>query len=158
QMLHPAPSPEHLARFRDEAAALAKLTHPHVVQVFASGDHDGRPYFVMEYIAGGTLAQQMGDRPQPPADAARLVMLLARAVHAVHRQGIIHRDLKPANVLLASPADEPALNTVCGLPKVSDFGLVKHLEANANRTADGAIIGTPNYMAPEQALGDSDDV
>jgi serine/threonine protein kinase len=153
QLLHPAPSAEGLARFRAEAEALARLRHPHVVQVHAAGEQDGRPYFVMEYVEGGGLDQKVQGRPQPPADAARLVMLLARAVGTAHRQGIVHRDLKPANILLAPPADEPALNTAYGLPKVSDFGLSKTLGEDQGRTAGGTILGTPGYMAPEQAAG-----
>jgi hypothetical protein len=128
------------------------------VQVHAAGEQDGRPYFVMEYVEGGGLDRMIQGRPQPPGDAARLVLLLARAVGAAHRQGIIHRDLKPANILLAPPADESALNTAYGLPKVSDFGLVKTLGEDPGRTADGKILGTPGYMAPEQALGRVDAV
>jgi serine/threonine protein kinase len=158
QLSHPAPSAEALGRFRAEAEALAKLRHPHVVQVYAAGEQDGRPYFVMEYIEGGGLERAIADRPQPPADAARLVMLLARAVQAAHRVGIVHRDLKPANVLLAPPADEPALNTAYGLPKVSDFGLAKTLGEGQGRTADGAVLGTPCYMAPEQTSGVPEEV
>src|SRR5262249_29191938 len=158
QLLHPAPSGEGLARCRAEAEALARLRHPHVVPVYAAGEQGGRPFFVMEYVEGGGLDQKVQGRPQPPADAARLVMLLARAVHAAHQQGIVHRDLKPANVLLAPPADEPALNTAYGLPKVSDFGLSKTLGEDQGRTAGGTVLGTPGYMAPEQASGRPEDV
>jgi serine/threonine protein kinase len=158
QLLHPAPSAEAMARFRAEAEALARLRHPHVVQVYAAGEQDGRPYFIMEYVEGGGLDEKVRGQPQPPADAARLVMLLARAVQAAHQQGIVHRDLKPANVLLAPPADEPALNTAYGLPKVSDFGLSKALGEDPGRTAGGTILGTPGYMAPEQASGRPEDV
>jgi hypothetical protein len=158
QLLHPAPSAEGLARFRAEAEALARLRHPHVVPIHAAGEQDGRPFFVMEYVEGGGLDRKINGRPQPPADAARLLMLLARAVHAAHQQGIVHRDLKPANVLLAPPADEPALNTAYGLPKVSDFGLSKTLGEDQGRTAGGTVLGTPGYMAPEQAAGRPEDV
>jgi serine/threonine protein kinase len=158
QLLHPAPSAEGLARFRAEAEALARLRHPHVVQVHAAGEQDGRPYFVMEYVEGGGLDRKLNGRPQPLADAARLVMLLARAVHAAHQQGIVHRDLKPANILVAPPADEPALNTAYGLPKVSDFGLSKAVGEDQGLTAGGTILGTPGYMAPEQADGRPEDV
>ncbi len=157
-LLHPAPSDEGRARFRAEAEVLARLHHPHVVPVHAAGEQDGRPFFVMEYVEGGGLDRKVSGRPQPPADAARLVMLLARAVHADHQRGIVHRDLKPANVLLAAPADEPALNTAYGLPKVSDFGLSKTLGQDQGRTEDGRILGTPGYMAPEQATGRPEDV
>jgi serine/threonine protein kinase len=145
--------PEELARFRAEAEAVARLQHPHIVQIFATGEQDGQPYFALEYVAGGSLEQKLQGRPQPSQDAARLVMLLARAVHAAHQQGIVHRDLKPANVLLAAPADEPALNSAYGCPKVTDFGLVKYLDGAQVQTASGALLGTPNYMAPEQAAG-----
>jgi hypothetical protein len=158
QLLHPAPSGEGLARFHSEAEALARLDHPHVVKVHAAGERDGRPFFVMEYVEGGGLDRKIDGRPQPPADAARLVMLLARAVHSAHQQGIVHRDLKPANVLMAPPADEPALNTAYGLPKVSDFGLSKTLGEDQGRTAGGQLLGTPAYMAPEQASGRPEDV
>jgi hypothetical protein len=153
-----APTAEGLARFRAEAEALARLRHPHVVQVYAAGEHGGRPYFVMEYVEGGGLDAVLGGRPQPTAEAARLVMLLARAVHAAHREGIVHRDLKPANVLLGPPADEPSLNTAYGLPKVGDFGLAKHLGEDQGLTAGGQVLGTPGYMAPEQAAGRPEDV
>ncbi|HJT76245.1 MAG TPA: protein kinase, partial [Gemmataceae bacterium] len=132
--------------------AVARLQHPHVVQVFSWGEHDGLPYLVMEHVAGGGLDHRIAGRPQPPADAARLVALLARAVHAAHKAGIIHRDLKPANVLLAPAADEPALNTAYGWPKVSDFGLARQSDAG-EQTASYGVLGTPAYMAPEQAAG-----
>jgi hypothetical protein len=149
--------PDRLARFRAEAEAVARLRHPHIVQIFTWGEHHGRPYFVMEYVEGGSLDQAVGGRPQPPADAARLVLLLARAVDAAHQQGIVHRDLKPANVLLAPPADEPALNTAYGCPRVSDFGLAR-LPDSATQTASGTLAGTPPYMAPEQAAGRTKEV
>ncbi len=145
---------EQLARFHREAEAVARLRHSHIVQVFAGGEHGGQPYFVLEFVEGGSLDRKLQGKPQPPRDAARLVLLLARAVHAAHAQGIIHRDLKPANVLLAPPADEPALNTPYGCPKVTDFGLVKCLDDAVEQTAAGTILGTPSYMAPEQASGD----
>jgi hypothetical protein len=153
-------SPEELARFRDEAEAVARLRHPHIVQVFATGEHHGQPYLVLEYLEGGPLGRRLQGRPQPPGDAARLVLLLARAVHAAHGQGVIHRDLKPSNVLLAPPADEPALNTPYGWPKVADFGLAKFVgEALApERTQTGQVLGTPRYMAPEQAQGAVKDI
>jgi serine/threonine protein kinase len=151
-------SEEHRLRFRSEAEAVARLSHPHVVQIHASGEHDGHPFFVMEFVPGSSLAQALAGGPQPPREAARMVLLLARAVHAAHQKGIVHRDLKPANVLLASPADEPALNTAWGWPKVSDFGLARHLDAGQRRTADGVVVGTPAYMAPEQAAGRSQEI
>jgi serine/threonine protein kinase len=143
-----------LLRFRAEAESIARLRHPHIVQVFTTGSQAGRPFFVMEYLDGGSLAGQVHGRPQPPRDAARLVLLLARAVHAVHQQGILHRDLKPANVLLAAPADEPALNTAWGYPKVADFGLARQVDQVNPLTATGQAVGTPAHMAPEQVRGE----
>jgi hypothetical protein len=145
---------EALARLRAEAEALARLPHRHIVQVFASGEHEGRPYFVQEFVEGGSLDRKVRGRPQEPREAARLVRLLARAVHAAHGCGIVHRDLKPANVLLAPPSDEPALNTAYGCPKVADFGLAKYLDGTQAQTATGVGVGTPLYMAPEQTRGD----
>jgi WD40 repeat protein len=135
--------PDELRRFRAEAEAVARLQHPHVVQIFEVGDHNGLPYFSLEYCGGGSLAAQLNGTPQPPREAAPLVETLARAMHAAHQQGIVHRDLKPANVLL----------TAEGTPKITDFGLAKKLDDAAGPTASGAIVGTPSYMAPEQAGG-----
>jgi serine/threonine-protein kinase len=133
--------PEVSVRFLAEAEAVARLLHPNIIQIFAFGAHDGRPYFEMEYAAGGSLADRLDGTPRPARDAARLVETLARAVHEVHRVGIVHRDLKPANVLLT--ADDT--------PKVADFGLAKVLEAEARLTHTLRIVGSPSYMAPEQA-------
>jgi eukaryotic-like serine/threonine-protein kinase len=146
---------EALARLRAEAEALARLKHHHIVLVFASGEHDGQPYIVQEFVEEGTLQEKIRGEPQEPREAARLVRLLARAVHAAHSCGIIHRDLKPGNVLLAPLTDEPALNTAYGCPKVADFGLAKCLDSTQELTATGVGVGTPLYMAPEQARGDS---
>ncbi len=147
---------DYRARFDREAEAAARLLHPHVVQIFARGEHAGRPYFVLEFVDGPSLARLLRGQPQPGPDAARLLLLLARAVHAAHQKGIIHRDLKPANVLLAPPADEPALNSVYGCPKIADFGVAR-LEQDGDRcTATGLVLGTPAYMAPEQATGKTD--
>jgi eukaryotic-like serine/threonine-protein kinase len=134
---------EEVARFRREAEAVARLQHPHVVQIHDVGEHHGRPYLALEYVAGGSLAQRLQGTPLPPREAARLLEALARAVQAAHQRGVIHRDLKPANVLL----------TADGTPKVSDFGLAKRLDGDAAHTQSGAIVGTPSYMAPEQAGG-----
>jgi tetratricopeptide (TPR) repeat protein len=130
-------------RFRAEALAVARLSHPNVVQVFEVGERDGRPYLALEYLAGGTLAHRLHSGPLPPREAAALLEPLARAVQAAHEKGVVHRDLKPANVLLAAD----------GVPKVSDFGLAKRLDASAGPTPSGAVVGTPAYMAPEQAAG-----
>jgi WD40 repeat protein len=156
---------ELLARFKTEAEALARLSHPNLVQVFDYGQHDGLPYFALEYLEGGSLDRYLGGRVQPPREAAALVETLARAMHAVHAAGLIHRDLKPANVLLADSGQQTAVSKNqagvssptadrCLLTaKITDFGLVKSLEGDGNQTKTGVVMGTPNYMAPEQASG-----
>jgi WD40 repeat protein/serine/threonine protein kinase len=162
---------EALARFRTEAEALAHLQHPHIVQIHEIGEHEGRPYFALEYVAGPSLARHLDDRPQGARPAAALVEVLARAVDFAHQRGIIHRDLKPANVLLQrsekeaadppGPADSPLLASDF-IPKITDFGLAKFVgngepaERGRGRgalTETGTILGTPGYMAPEQAGG-----
>jgi serine/threonine protein kinase len=148
-----AATAEQRARFRAEAGALARLRHAHIVPVYDYDEHQGQPYFALEYVEGGSLDKRLGGRPQPPAAAARLVFLLARAVQHAHSCGVVHRDLKPSNVLLAPEADEPGLNSPYGLPKLSDFGLAHCLEEAGAQTAEGAVLGTPSYMAPEQAAG-----
>jgi serine/threonine protein kinase/WD40 repeat protein len=145
--------PEQLARFRAEAEAIARLQHPHIVPIYAFGEHGAQPYFVLEFLPGGSLADRLRGRAQPVTEACRLVEKLARAVHAAHRAEVVHRDLKPANVLLAPPGDEPALNTAYGIPKITDFGLARSLDGDQARTATGIVLGTPAYMAPEQAEG-----
>jgi tetratricopeptide (TPR) repeat protein/tRNA A-37 threonylcarbamoyl transferase component Bud32 len=130
----------HLVRFRAEAEAIARLQHPHIVQIYEVGEWAGLPYFTLEYVDGGHLGEHLKrGGPQAPAAAAGLVETLARTVQVAHERGIIHRDLKPANVLL----------TRDGTPKIADFGLAKRLEAG-NRTGSGQLMGTPVYMAPEQ--------
>jgi serine/threonine-protein kinase len=132
-----------LARFRTEAEAVAQLQHPSIVQIYEVGDQDGRPFFSLEYVDGGSLARQIAGTPQSPREAAQLVQVLARAVACAHAKGVIHRDLKPANILL----------TRDGTPKITDFGLAKRVEEDAGHTHSGTIVGTPSYMAPEQAEG-----
>lgn len=132
-------------RFRTEAEAIARLQHPNIVQIHEVGEHDGRPYFSLEFCAGGSLEKRSAGAPLPPAKAAALVQTLARAMHVAHQKGVVHRDLKPANVLF----------TEDGTPKITDFGLAKQLGA-AGQTASGAVMGTPSYMAPEQAAGRKD--
>jgi WD40 repeat protein len=134
--------PDELARFRTEVEAIARLQHPHVVQVFEVGQHNGLPYFSLEFCAGGSLDKKLAGTPLPPQEAATLVAKLAQGVQAAHEAQVIHRDLKPANVLLAAD----------GTPKVTDFGLAKKLDAQG-ATITGVIMGTPSYMAPEQASG-----
>jgi WD40 repeat protein len=139
---------QELARFRAEAEAVARLQHPHVVQIYEVGEQDGLPYFSLEYLDGGSLHAKLAGTPQPPPEAAALVETLARAMHAAHERGIVHRDLKPANVLLSAD----------GQSKVGDFGLAKYLDADSGQTRTGQVLGTPSYMAPEQAAGRTRDV
>ncbi len=134
---------EELARFRTEAALQARLQHPNIVQIFEVGETDGGPYFVLEFVDGTGLDKQIAGKPQPPRAAALLVETLARAVQHAHEKGLVHRDLKPSNILI----------TAAGTPKVGDFGLAKRLEGDAGHTRTGAVVGTPSYMAPEQAWG-----
>jgi WD40 repeat protein/tRNA A-37 threonylcarbamoyl transferase component Bud32 len=131
-----------LGRFQAEAEVIARLRHPHIVQVYDFGTHAGVPYFSLEFVDGGSLDRKLGGGPMLPAAAAALAEQLARAVHAAHQAGVVHRDLKPGNVLLAAD----------GTPKVTDFGLAK--QETSDVTRDGAVLGTPSYMAPEQARGD----
>jgi tRNA A-37 threonylcarbamoyl transferase component Bud32 len=132
------------ARFLAEARAVASLQHPNIVQIHEIGDHDGLPFFSLEYVDGDTLAARLKAAPPSDMEAAQLVELLARTVHYAHGRGIIHRDLKPANILLTSDR----------LPKIADFGLAKILSEDSGATQSGAILGTPSYMAPEQAAGE----
>jgi WD40 repeat protein len=136
-------SDEAIARFLAEAEAVARLRHPNIVQIFHIADQDGVPYLELEYVEGGSLAGRLDGTPRPVLEAARLVQTLARAMHEAHRQGIIHRDLKPANILLAAD----------GTPKVTDFGVAKCLDTDGGLTRTDSILGSPSYMAPEQAEG-----
>jgi serine/threonine-protein kinase len=142
-------APAELGRLRTEAEAIARLHHPNIVQIYEVGEHAGLPYLSLEFVEGGSLAEAVaGGRwvvggPDTARRAAELVETLARAMHAAHQQGIIHRDLKPANVLL----------TEDGTPKITDFGLAKCLDVEVGLTQTGAVLGTPSYMAPEQAEG-----
>ncbi len=179
KMLRPsAAGPREAARFRAEAEALARLEHPNIVRIYEVGEHEGRPFFALEYVSGGSLEAKLRGAPQPPGRAANLIETLARAVHEAHRRGVVHRDLKPANVLLSGeqraassekigadggdPKQVPAsLATRCSplaTPKITDFGLAKRLDGDAAQTRSGEILGTPSYMAPEQARGKNDAV
>jgi len=135
-------------RLLAEAEAVARLQHPNIVQIYEVGQRDGFPFFSMELAEGGTLSSRVGGQPQPPVVIATIVETIARAVHYSHQRGVIHRDLKPANVLLTRE----------GAPKITDFGLAKQLEALQGQTQSGAILGTPAYMAPEQAGGKTSDL
>jgi WD40 repeat protein/serine/threonine protein kinase len=175
-------APEELARFRKEAEAAAGLIHPNIVQTYEVGVHEGKPFFSMEYVEGGSLEQQLRTSPFPALQASLLIETLARAVEYAHRRGIIHRDLKPANILLAGTSDpeigvrgqgsgvcpkrEPkgkrperddySLTPVpCPLtPKITDFGLAKQIgDGQAALTRTDAILGTPSYISPEQSEG-----
>ncbi|MFO0926037.1 MAG: serine/threonine-protein kinase [Gemmataceae bacterium] len=136
------------ARFLIEAEAVARLQHPNIVQIFEIGDQNGQPFFSLEFCEGGTLSDRLTGGGLPADEAAGVVEQLARAMDAAHRHGVVHRDLKPANILL----------TAAGTPKVTDFGLAKRLGEDSKATRAGAIMGTPSYMAPEQAEGRTDDV
>jgi WD40 repeat protein len=156
--------PARQARFRTEAEAVARLQHPNIVQIHQVGGQAGVPYYSMEFVDGRSLAQELNGTPLPARQAATLVQTLARAIHEAHQKGIIHRDLKPANILLAHPggASGESLPETRGssgngdlgrfaTPKISDFGLAKLQDAEVGQTGSGVIVGTPSYMAPEQA-------
>jgi WD40 repeat protein len=136
-------SAQDLARFRVEAEAVARLQHPNIVQIHDVGETAGQPFCALEYLEGGNLAQKLGGKPLAPYETAQLVETLARAMQFAHSRNVIHRDLKPANVLL----------TAHGTPKVTDFGLARQLDDDSGQTLAGAVMGTPSYMAPEQAAG-----
>jgi serine/threonine protein kinase len=144
--------PEAPARARSEAEALARLKDPHVVNVYQVVEHEGKPFLALEYVCGESLEDRLKAGPLPPRLAAQLVEVLALTMHTVHESGMVHRDLKPGNVLLEG---EPGLPLERLQPKVTDFGLVKYLDAGAGRTQTGVIVGTPSYMAPEQARGEN---
>jgi formylglycine-generating enzyme required for sulfatase activity len=153
------------ARFLHEAEAVAQLQHPHIVALYEAGQHRDLPYFTLEFVAGGSLANLLHGKPLPPGDAARLVEQVARGVHFAHERGIFHRDLKPGNILLQI-ADSPSpmgnqptseegriTHLRSAIPKIADFGLAKNMAVDTSLTPTNAVLGTPSYMAPEQASG-----
>jgi tetratricopeptide (TPR) repeat protein/tRNA A-37 threonylcarbamoyl transferase component Bud32 len=144
----PHRSEEERVRFCTEAETIARLQHPNIVQIYEVGEQDGHPFLALEFVEGTTLDRELNGAPLAPRAAAQLLEQLARAIHAAHARGVVHRDLKPANVLL----------TPEGIPKITDFGLAKTLDQDGGQTRTGVVMGTPSYMAPEQARGASRDV
>jgi serine/threonine protein kinase len=166
-------SPEQRERFKREAEAVARLNHPNVVQIYEVGEHEGQPFFSMEYVAGGSLAQRLDQAPMSARQAAEWTAVLADAIADAHAQGVVHRDLKPANVLLqerttgdtGDTGERQKKEVLSSSPvspvvqlKITDFGLAKRLDLNAGHTPTVAFLGTPSYMAPEQAEGRTRDV
>ncbi|MGE3808530.1 MAG: protein kinase, partial [Gemmataceae bacterium] len=135
-----------LTRFQREAEAVARLQHPNIVQIYEVGEHEGKPFFSLEFVDGGSLAHQLKENLQTPRKTAETMLQLAEAMHVAHERGIVHRDLKPANILV----------TRDGVPKITDFGLAKNLEEDFGETRSGQVMGTPSYMSPEQASGQID--
>jgi predicted Ser/Thr protein kinase len=139
-------SADEVQRFHTEASAAAKLQHANIVKVYRTGVHDDRHFYSMDFIEGQSLAQRLANGPLPSRDAARYLLTIARAIHHAHQQGILHRDIKPGNILIDSDDQ----------PHVTDFGLAKQLSDDHGMTRTGALLGTPSYMAPEQARGEKD--
>jgi WD40 repeat protein len=157
-------TPKELVRFRHEAEAVARLHHPNIVQIYDIGESAGCPFLALEYVAGESLVHYLRGDPQGVFPAARLLETLALAIHFAHEHGIVHRDLKPANILLQNlsrksdgdDADGSGSHVLRGdarIPKITDFGLAKRIDQQANSTDTGEVVGTPSYMAPEQAAG-----
>ena len=158
-------SPAQELRFRLEAELAARVRHPNIIQVYEIGSYQDRPFLAMEWVEGGSLAERLDGKPWPPGDAALLLETLARAIHVAHCEGVVHRDLKPANILLQQNAGEAGndrsvssrpgstLQSSCLAPKITDFGLARPTEGGMTLTQSGLLVGTPGYMAPEQASG-----
>jgi eukaryotic-like serine/threonine-protein kinase len=142
--------PRERARFRIEAEAAARMRHPNIVAIFEIGEQQGRPFFAMELIDGGSLDRHLAGQPQPIAQASELIRTLARAVQHAHERKTLHRDLKPANILLQYAQGHWSMS----IPKIADFGLAKRLDSDSTAwTQEGMVLGTAGYMAPEQAAG-----
>jgi WD40 repeat protein/predicted Ser/Thr protein kinase len=139
----PHARPEYIKRFRAEAVAAASLQHPHIVAIHEVGIHDGQHFFAMEYVAGRSLSEIVGNRPLPARRAAGYLQTIAEAVHYAHERGILHRDLKPSNILI-DDQDQP---------RIADFGLAKRLDSDSELTLTGQVLGSPHYIPPEQAAG-----
>ena len=151
---------------------MARLQHPNIVQIHEVGGQDGVYYLALEYVDGVSLDRRLAGTPQDPRAAARLIETLARAIHHAHQRGILHRDLKPANILMSRrvagrewrPGVRPSLplrlrpRPLAAVPKITDFGLAKRVEPGDARTQSGLVLGTPSYIAPEQAAGKPGDV
>jgi len=168
KVLHAAESASaaDVARLTTEARTLARLRHPHIVQIYDVGTHKSLTYLSLELVEGGNLNSHQDGKPLPPTEAAALLAVIARAVHFAHEQGIIHRDLKPANVLIVdcrlrstdSQSQSAIRNLQSTIPKITDFGLAKDLGRVTQQTHPGTVMGTPCYMAPEQAGARSNDI
>jgi len=161
--------PTERTRFQREAEAVARLQHPNIVQIYEVGEQNGLPYFSLEFVNAGSLAQFLNNSPQPPRLCAMFMRDLATAMHYAHKRGIVHRDLKPANILLHldesrilkenNLADTAVFrNLMSYVPKITDFGLAKQMKGEEGHFRQGAMVGTPSYMAPEQARGTSGEV
>jgi eukaryotic-like serine/threonine-protein kinase len=161
--------PTERARFQREAESVARLQHANIVQIYEVGEQNGLPYCALEFVNAGSLAQFLGNHPQPPRIVAQFMFELAQAMHYAHKRGIVHRDLKPANILLhldesrilrdGQMADTAVFSDLQSyVPKITDFGLAKHMGIEEGPFRHGAVVGTPSYMAPEQARGTSGEV
>ncbi|MGD9644859.1 MAG: transporter substrate-binding protein [Pirellulales bacterium] len=151
-------TPTALSRFRIEAEAVAQLHHPNIVHIYDIGNKDGCPYFTLEFVEGGSIDRLLIDGPLEIRETMLLAEGIARGLHHAHERGIVHRDLKPANVLLSGPDAPLEDGSDLGIPKLTDFGLAKRLEGDAQLTRTGSVMGTPSYMAPEQAVGEIENI